>query len=197
LRHHISANRRPLPGAKALPHAHLAPRLGRTHETLISRVTPSDWSLLRELRLRALHSDPLSFGSTFEREAGFADEVWQEWAGEDAAGVVTATFLAKRGEQAVGMVGAYRDEDDDGLFHVIAMWVAPEARRQGVGRTLLSQAEEWIRLCRGRIVRLHMTTAATDARRLYEAAGFKLDGEQRASSHTAGLTELSLRKVLE
>jgi ribosomal protein S18 acetylase RimI-like enzyme len=94
------------------------------------------------------------------------------------------------------MVAAYRDEDDNGLFHVIAMWVAPEARRQGLGGALLSQAEDWIRSCGGRIGQLHVTTAATAARRLYESAGFELDGEQRASSHTTGLTEVSMRKVL-
>jgi ribosomal protein S18 acetylase RimI-like enzyme len=165
-------------------------------ETLISRVTSSDWSLLRDLRLRALQSDPLSFGSTFEREAGFADEIWKEWASEDAAGDEMATFLAKRAGQTVGMVAAYRDEDDKGLFHVIAMWVAPEARRQGLGRALLSHAEDWIRSCGGGIVQLHVTAAATEARRLYETAGFRLDGEERASSHTSGLTEMSLRKVL-
>ena len=107
-----------------------------------------------------------------------------------------ATFLAKRAERPVGMVAAYRDEDDDGLFHVIAMWVAPEVRRQGLGHALLSHAEDWIRLCGGRVVQLHVTTAATGARRLYEAAGFRPDGEQRASSHTFGLRELRLRKVL-
>jgi GNAT superfamily N-acetyltransferase len=105
----------------------------------------------------------LSFGSTFEREAGFADEIWKEWAGEHAAGDAIATFWARRAEQAVGMVGAYRNEDDDGLFHVIAMWVAPEARRQGLGRALLSQVEEWIRSSGGRLVQLQVTTAARSA----------------------------------
>ena len=107
-----------------------------------------------------------------------------------------ATFLARRGGGPIGIVAAYRDEDVEALFHVIAMWVAGEARGQGVGSRLLAHAEEWIRSCGGRTVQLNVTTAAEDAARLYARAGYVRDGEYRASRHTRGLTEVSLRKSL-
>jgi hypothetical protein len=47
----------------------------------------------------------------------------------------------------------------------------------------MQQGMDWIRSCGGRVVKLHVTTAATEARRLYEAAGFQPDGEQRVSSY--------------
>jgi ribosomal protein S18 acetylase RimI-like enzyme len=167
-----------------------------TREIVITRVSRSEWRLLRELRLLALQTDPLSFGSSYDREAAFSDERWKEWATEDSVGDEMATFIAKRDEQPVGIVAAYRDETDELLFHVIAMWVAPQLRREGIGRNLLSHVEEWIRSCGGRVVQLNVTTAASAARRLYEKAGFKPDGESRGSAHTKGLVEVSLRKNL-
>ena len=144
----------------------------------------------------ALQTDPLSFGSSYEREAEFSDEDWRGWATEDLVGNVMAMFIARRDRQPVGMVGAYRAETDAHLFHVIAMWVAPEVRGEGIGRQLLSQVEEWIRSCGGHVVQLHVTTTAEEARGLYETAGFEPDGHRRRSTHTPGLFEISLRKTL-
>jgi ribosomal protein S18 acetylase RimI-like enzyme len=96
----------------------------------------------------------------------------------------------------MGIVGAYRDESEPTLFHVIAMWVAPEARGEGLGRRLLSHVEACSRSCGGRLVQLNVTTTAVAARRLYETAGFAPDGDRRESRHTRGLAEVSLRKRL-
>jgi GNAT superfamily N-acetyltransferase len=138
----------------------------------------------------------LSFGSSYEREAAFSDADWQEWAAEESAGEAMATFIATRGERRVGLVAAFRDESDHALYHVISMWVAPESRRQGIGGELLAHVEAWIRSCGGRVAQLSVTTAANEARRLYEQAGFEPDGECRVSRHTRGLIEVSLRKAL-
>ena len=48
--------------------------------TVVRRISPDDAELLRVVRLRALETDPLSFGSTYEREAAYPDERWREWA---------------------------------------------------------------------------------------------------------------------
>ncbi len=164
--------------------------------TVITRVTSRDWRVLRDLRLRALKADPLSFGSTHEREAAYSDEEWKQWAGGDAVGDAMATFIARRERRPVGIVGAYRDQTEPLLFHVIAMWVAPEARGEGLGRRLLSHVEGWVRSCGGQVVQLHVTTTAVAARHLYESAGFEPDGDRRESAHTRGLEEVSLRKRL-
>src|SRR5262245_52250497 len=164
--------------------------------TAVRRVTSPDWLVLRDLRLRALRGDPLSFGSTYEREAAFSDGDWKRWAAEDALGDEMATFIADRQQQPIGIVGAHRDESQPMLFHVSAMWVAPEARGEGLGRRLLSHVEAWIRSCGGQVVQLNVTTTAVAARRLYETAGFEPDGDGCESRHTRGLAEVSLRKRL-
>ncbi len=50
---------------------------------VIRRIERPDLGVVRELRLRALKTDPTSFGSTYEREAAFAAEVWEERVGPE------------------------------------------------------------------------------------------------------------------
>jgi len=165
-------------------------------QAAIKRVTAEDGPLIKRLRLRALEIDPLSFGSTLAREVVFSDSEWAEWASEDASGEDTATLIAKQGKKPVGMVAAYRDESQRRLFHVIAMWVAPEARREGIGRRLLQEIESWIESSGGTSIQLSVSDAAEAASDLYEKAGYLPDGERSPSSHTPGVTHISLRKQL-
>ena len=165
-------------------------------DVTIRRVRTDDGPLLRRVRLRALATDPASFGSTLAREETFGDEVWNERATAAAAGGDWATLLALRGEEPVGLVTGARDETDPRTFHVFSMWVAPEARGEGLGRRLLDRLEEWMRASGGTVARLSVTDQAESARRLYERAGYEPDGETTASTHTPGLIEISFRKTL-
>ena len=166
------------------------------NEVIIRRIETSDSPILRAVRLRALATDPASFGSTYEREAAFPDQTWAERATRSSAGDDTATLVAIRGDEAVGIVTAFRDGAQRHLFHVFEMWVAPEARREGVGRRLLNAIEGWAASCAGTRAHLSVTDAATAAMRLYESAGYKPDGNSATSRHTPGLTEISLLKQL-
>jgi ribosomal protein S18 acetylase RimI-like enzyme len=165
-------------------------------ETTVRRVGPQDGQLLRAVRLRALETDPASFGSTHEREAAFERADWDEWADEDAAGDSGATLVALRGLVPIGLVTGARDDDEAKLFHVYAMWVAPEARRDGVGRRLLAEIEMWMTSNGAAVSQLSVTSEADAARRLYESAGYEPDGEVEESPHTPGLLHVSLRKPL-
>jgi ribosomal protein S18 acetylase RimI-like enzyme len=148
------------------------------------------------VRLASLATDPASFGSTYEREAAFADDVWNDRVARGAAGGDAATFLALREDEPVGLVSAFRDETEPHLFDVVGMWVAPEERGAGLGRRLLEEIEGWIASSGGTVVRLSVTTAAVAARGLYESAGYEPDGRSEASGHTPGLVEIGLRKRL-
>jgi ribosomal protein S18 acetylase RimI-like enzyme len=165
-------------------------------EAVVTRVRRGDWPLIRDLRLRALQTDPSSFGSTYQAEAAYSEQQWRDWAAEDAVGDEYATLIARQGEQPIGMVAAYRDEVQRNLFHIVAMWVAPEGRRAGIGRLLLREIEIWIRSCGGTAAQLFVTTAASAARHLYESAGYAPDGGHAESRHTPGLVEVSLTKEL-
>jgi GNAT superfamily N-acetyltransferase len=152
--------------------------------------------VIRDLRLRALRSDPSAFGSTYEKEAAYSEQEWRDWASGDEAGDQDATLIARLAAEPVGMVAAYRDEEDRSLFHVVAMWVAPEARGAGIGRLLLREIEAWIRSCGGTTVQLSVTSVAVAARQLYASAGYEPDGVEFESRHTPGLIEVSLTRSL-
>ena len=190
-----------IPLGWTIPHDHIrAATFGYTapvSEVVIRRVEPSDSAILRRVRLRGLVSDPASFGSTYEREAAFPDETWAERAVRSAAGDDAATLLAIQNDESVGIVTAMRNEAQRQLFHVVGMWVAPEARREGIGRGLLNAIEGWIASCGGTSAHLSVTDAATAAMQLYESAGYRPDGTSTESRHTPGLMEVSLLKRLE
>lgn len=162
----------------------------------IRRVTARDADSIKSIRLRSLQSDPLSFGSTFVKEAAYADEEWADWASGDASGDEMATMLALDHGEPVGIVGAYRDDDDHSLYHVIAMWVVPEYRGRGLGRRLLHAIEEWVDGCGGATIQLDVADQAPAAARLYQSAGYALDGQESPSPHTPVITHLSMRKSL-
>lgn len=127
---------------------------------------------LREIRLRSLASDPDAFGSTYERDLAFPADWWERGAQRSEQGV-QRTFVAVDEDDAwVGMAVVRPDEESLGDAVINAMWVAPEARRQGVGRALLEACVEWARARHFRGVNLNVRMANAAARAAYEAAGF-------------------------
>ena len=164
--------------------------------TVIRRVAVAEGPVVKEVRLRSLATDPSSFASTYAREAAFAEDEWSDWAAGDASGDEKTTLLAMRGRDPVGLVAAYRDERERNTFHVVAMWVAPEARGGGIGRRLLGEIEAWVSSSGGTCVQLRVADGALAARRLYEAAGYRPDGECSESPHTPEISLVSLRKQL-
>jgi ribosomal protein S18 acetylase RimI-like enzyme len=165
-------------------------------EVVIRRVETTDAAMIRSVRLQALASDPASFASTHEREAGYDDLDWEEWAVGDASGDDMATFLALNGPAPVGIVAAYRDETEPLSFHVMSMWVSSEVRRGGIGRSLLQIVEEWVVASGGDCVQLSVANQARAACRLYEISGYRPDGASKPSPHTMGIIHISLRKNL-
>ena len=144
----------------------------------IERVREEDWAALRDVRLRALLDSPDAFGSTHEREAGYSDDDWREWARDGSAGVRETCLLARVDGEAAGMVAAYV-QDGAEHAHLIGMWVDPAARRRGVGGLLLEAIVGWATGAGLRSVRLDVALGNPDAARLYEGRGFSPTGRSR------------------
>lgn len=163
---------------------------------IIRRIRAEDALPARDLRLLALKTDPLSFGSTWQREQAFADEVWIERAQKGAHSDDYATYFAADGDQLVGVAVTRRDEVEPDLFGVYSVWVAPAARGRGLGLSLMAALEAFAVAHGGKRLQLMVADAAADARRLYERAGFIADGRSEPSPHTASVTEYGMEKVL-
>jgi GNAT superfamily N-acetyltransferase len=127
---------------------------------------------LREIRLRSLASDPDAFGSTYERDLAFPADWWERGAQRSEQGVQRTFVAVDSGDAWIGMAVVRPDEESLGDAVINAMWVAPEARRQGVGRALLEACLEWARARHFRGVNLNVRIGNAAARAAYAAAGF-------------------------
>jgi ribosomal protein S18 acetylase RimI-like enzyme len=162
---------------------------------VISRITLADVAAYREVRLRALLTDPLAFGSTYAREAAWTTAFWRERLERHASGPDRATFLARDADVIAGIIATMRDEHDAASFSLYAVWVAPESRGRGVGASLLARAESFMVENGAHVARLFVSDRAPDARALYEKAGYAEDGRREASPHE-GVTEIGMTKTL-
>ena len=141
-------------------------------DVVVSRATAKDWRTVRVVRLRALASDPGAFGSSLARERGFDDDVWRARA---AAG---QTFLAISGELAVGIVTLRVESGRERERQLTSMWVAPEARGDGVGPRLVQAAGDAAALEGALVLTLFVADGNDRARRFYERLGFRATGER-------------------
>jgi ribosomal protein S18 acetylase RimI-like enzyme len=161
----------------------------------IRRVTEDDWELLKDVRLRALAEAPYAFGSTLERERDRTEEEWREWAARGRHDSGGATFAAVDGHRFVGMAGGF-DDDEEGVppgVHLVAMWVDPAVRRQGVGADLVEAVVTWARERGAPEVHLWVADGNDAARSLYRRLGFEPTGVRQPLPSNPSVGEEMLR----
>jgi ribosomal protein S18 acetylase RimI-like enzyme len=164
-----------------------------TESYTVRRADPEDWAEWRRVRLRALKTDPLAFGSTWEREVAFPEERWRARLSSEEGAETTASFGAFRDDgELLGMLVGRREGRVVRLF---AMWVEPRARRSGVGGRLLEEVLRWAALehpsC---AVELHVNPRQTAAIALYRSRGFTFTGERAPLGHGVLETTYLMRR---
>jgi ribosomal protein S18 acetylase RimI-like enzyme len=97
---------------------------------------------------------------------------------ERLSNLESVIFLAQAGDKAAGFTQLYPSFTSVGLQRIWILYdlfVAPDARRQGVGRALLARAHEWTRA--GGAQRVELSTAVDNlqAQALYESMGYTRD----------------------
>ena len=156
-------------------------------------LTPNDWREYRAIRLRALADSPDAFASTLAREEGRPDA---EWANRVAAGADARYHLplvTRLGSRFVGLAWGRIMESDPHVAYLFQMWVAPEARRLGVGRLLVDAVIDWARRAGARQLELEVTCGNTPAWSLYSRAGFQPVGEPTPFAERPALLEQRMR----
>jgi len=86
-------------------------------------------------------------------------------------------LVAERSGEPVGLAWGRMDESTPDAAQLYQMWVAPEARGEGVGRMLLQAVVDWARGSNASTLSLGVTRGDTPATRLYRAAGFEPVGD--------------------
>lgn len=142
----------------------------------VRRIKPTDWALLREMRLASLLDAPEAFGQRHENAASEPETEWRSAARASSSGDRRAWFIARAGSGAyardVGLVQARRRPPQDCLL--FSMWVAPNARRSGAGRLLVNAVATWAAGWGGNRVVLWVFGANEGALRFYQRLGFKV-----------------------
>lgn len=136
-----------------------------------------EWRVYRELRLAALAEAPDAFGSTLDRESPWADEIWMRRLAEGAESPHDLPLVAEAYGRPVGLAWGRIDARSPEVAHLFQMWVAPSARRQGIGARLLDAVVRWARAAGAGQLLLSVTRGDTPAARLYARAGFVPAGE--------------------
>ncbi len=163
-----------------------------TPSLLVRRLRADDWAAYRNLRLRALRTDPIAFGSSYAQEAAFPEQVWKERATAGANSSSQSTWVGEAPEgNLVGSITVVRTEASFGVF---GMWVEPGHRAQGLGRVLLRTALRWAHDSDPALPAwLDVNPKQGAALHLYEELGFRRTGESKTLDHTEG--EVAVRMV--
>jgi len=145
------------------------------------QLSPDEWAILRDIRLRSLHTNPEAFGGKYEVESLFTEHQWRDWFLKMD---VIIGFV--EGKSAGMMTVEVLDGDHGATCWLGGCWVDPEFRGKKVFKVMFEfldahAAEKgWQR--QGLGVWAHNDLAIS----AYEALGFEAAGEKTPSTMQPG-----------
>lgn len=137
-----------------------------------------DVQVYKEVRLRALQSDPDSFGSTYEQEATRPLSAFIERIQHTKDRFTLGCF--DDSNKLVGTVNFVRENRLKTAHkgNIYGMYIEPRFRRQGLGKALvLALIERAVKECEG-LEQIHLAVVSNNesAKRLYTSLGFEVYG---------------------
>lgn len=134
-------------------------------------LTPADWQVLRETRLRALSDSPHAYISRYTSELVWGERQWRE------RFHAAAWAVAVDRDDVVGLAGLVGNQSREA--HVESMWVAPTHRHRGVSRILVNTMADLGRRAGLSHLLLWVLEDNITARRAYARLGFVATGERQ------------------
>jgi ribosomal protein S18 acetylase RimI-like enzyme len=161
-----------------------------TTEVQVRLAQPDEWGVVRDVRLAALADAPDAFASTVGREAGQTEAEWRSRI------AVSPWFLAWHEGQPAGLVAMFPEQTafpeqspTPPNWHLVSMWVQPEARGVGVADRLVTAVLEHAQAAGAAQVTLWVVIGNDRARSFYQRMGFVPTG-RRQMYPRAGTTDL-------
>jgi ribosomal protein S18 acetylase RimI-like enzyme len=134
----------------------------------IRKLPQSRWKEYKELRLEALRSDPIAFGSSYEEEKKLTHTDWKKR--------MKNVLFAEDEKTIVGMAVYFfqTNRKTRHIAHIFGVYVKKKYRGCGVASALIENALRKIRDNKSIVkINLMVNPAQVDAVRLYEKFGFK------------------------
>jgi ribosomal protein S18 acetylase RimI-like enzyme len=150
----------------------------------VRRLQPAEWEAFREIRLRALADAPEAFGATHADEVALSDAGWQERTSRPDR----AVFVVDGPDALIGLAQGGPAPGIPDAAAVYSMWVAPEARRLGLGSALIEAVKAWAVEAGYPGLGLGVTTTNSPAIAFYERLGFVDNGDRYPLREGTGLT---------
>jgi ribosomal protein S18 acetylase RimI-like enzyme len=144
----------------------------RPNDVVVRRLRSDDVDLFRRVRLAALEDSPDAFGETLE---GARATDWNARTTSGATLSDRAVFVAVADDLPVGMVFVRCASAPDPAF-LGGMWVSPDLRRHGIGRSLVQQALAFLRSAGQVAVVLWVTREHSEVQAFYRSLGFQETG---------------------
>ena len=119
-----------------------------------------------------MKQDADAFGSTLAQEEADPESEWVAWAERSSRADREITFVAVDGVRFLGMTMGFRPKDEPNVALLLAMWVDPSVRRQGIGAGLVEAVADWARAGGARRLRARVTEDSGPAVSLYGRTGF-------------------------
>lgn len=110
---------------------------------VIRQFSADEWPVYREMRLKALSSDPGVFCSSYEKESADPDQRWKDGVSDPDVGIFGVFYDGR----LVGMTGvAVRKKDESGTTAVLwGSWLEKEWRGRGFSKKMYEARLDWVR----------------------------------------------------
>ena len=137
----------------------------------IERLSAGAGGRFRAIRLRSLRDAPDAFATTYEEAAAWPPDSWDRQVEQ------FPTFVASADGVDLGAVRGALHDGSATTGYLISMWVAPDARRLGIGSALVDAVITWARTQGLRRLLLDVSAENTPAIAFYAGKGFTPTGE--------------------
>lgn len=109
----------------------------------IRKLEEDDWRIFKQIRLKALATDPSVFGSNYAVEAEQPDDVWREGLSSQNG----AIFVLFEGDVPKGMtgIGVKRDDPTRTTALLWGSWLSPDVRGKGLSKMFYEARITWAR----------------------------------------------------
>jgi L-amino acid N-acyltransferase YncA len=148
-------------------------------------LTRADAAAFRELRLRALKEHADAFTSSYEEDLQQPLAATEQRIAGSAANTFWGAFIDGRLQGIVGLLREPRRKNAH-KADIVAMYVAPESGRRGLGRALLQAVIDHARSLGLEQLVLSVTRSNHAAAELYRTTGFVTFGVEPRAIKVAG-----------